>query len=471
MSVERFLFLLLVAAAAAQQMPSCPASIGKPPTEVDSPCGNGCRYACGDALCQLTITTNAGMTTRSVNCGNEAWKPFCPQYIPTVSTTQFCTSGCKFFCRGGSQNALCTMTLTVDGWSVDGCTPLPTKTGATDCSASQACISQVGACPLFTRKCSCFADGSFESAGCFRTDTVPAGPSAPTPLAPAPTAPPTPQGPAPTPQGQAPTPQGQAPTPLNAGETACPGNPTCVSFWPGCRALTCICRNGQLAMSNCNDPTPAPFVGNPQTPAPFVGNPQTPSPFVGNPQTPFPPVNQGTPIPPVVQVPGAQPCRVATLCDSYLQGGTCTIATGAQCQCDAQGNVVSKTCPAMVDMPCNMNLPNIKDMCDLMRTADGGICTVAQGGQCTCNASGGILSKTCRPSISAPLKEGTCTGDLLLECEAALTNCGTRKKLCECASGTVTNAMCRASSVSVSTPLALFAAALTSAVLLLRRQD
>jgi hypothetical protein len=448
MSVERFLFLLLVAAAAAQQVPNCPG--GVTPTEVDSPCGNGCRYACGNALCQLTISTNAGVTTRNVNCGNDAWKPFCPQYIPTVSTTQFCTSGCKYFCRGGSQNALCTMTLTVDGWSVDGCTPLPTKTGATDCSASQACSSQVGSCALFTRKCSCFADGSFESAGCFRTDTVPAGPSAPTPLAPGPT--------------EAPTPQGQTPTPLNAGETACPGNPTCVSFWPGCSSLTCICRNGQLSMSNCNDPVntnPTP------TPAPFVGNPQTPAPFVGNPQTPFPPVNQGTPIPPVVQVPGAQPCTVATLCDVYP--GTCKIATGAQCQCDAQGNVVSKTCPAMVDTPCNTNLLNIKDMCDLMLSADGRICTVAQGGQCKCNASGGILSKTCPPSNSAPLKEGTCVGDLLLECEAALANCGTRKKVCECASGTVTNAMCRASSVSVSTPLALFAAALTGAVLLLRR--
>lgn len=441
MSVE-LVFASLLAAALAQQAltPYCPDRAA--PREVDSPCTDGCRFLCGQTLCQITRTA----TGTSVNCGGDAFRPFCGGDTPNPSTDLFCTSGCTYFCSGGSQNSRCTMTLdrSANRWSLS-CQPLPTKTEtATDCSTSSTCSTQVGQCTQFARRCTCFSDGSIKEAGCFR---VPGQSNPPTPGAPFPTPPPTPTG-------------GGSQT------RPCPSDPTCISFWPNCSQRDCVCSvsSGQLITSNCNDPpTPAPPTPfNQQFPTPF------PTPFNNNFPTPFPtpyPFNNGgSPTPAPTPYAGPVQACLAQVCDQHMQSVyPCTTASGASCTCDSANNVVTKTCPMIQLTPCVLSLPGVKTQCDAFR-AQTGTCTTSTGAVCLCNSQNTVASKSCsNPMSSLPLvpggmvsSESACTPDLQKQCEDFLMHC-TRSKICLCSQTAVVDARCSAAQMASMLLAGLFA--------------
>jgi hypothetical protein len=428
MSVE-LVFAALLVAASAQLTPYCPDRSA--PRDVDSPCNDGCSFLCNQNLCRITRTS---ASATSVNCGGDAFRPFCGGDTPNPSTDLFCTTGCKFFCRGGAQNSLCTMTLSGNQWSLN-CTPLPTKSEqATDCSSSSACISTVGQCSQFSRRCTCFPDGSFQEAGCYRVAS--GGGSSPTPSQP------TPFNPGPTPFNPGPTPFNNPPTP--SGSMNCPNDPTCKSYWPTCTLRECVCSSaGVLISSNCKDAvSPTPFQPQPtpyQAPVPYPTPYQPPTPQQQ--PTPFqPPTPQQQPTP----LPAGQQACLGQVCDLYTSK-PCTTAMGATCVCNALGNVISKTCPEVQLSPCLLSLPNVKTQCDAFR-AQTGSCTTSTGAVCLCNSQNIVAAKSCNgaggpPSDLTPGGMSTCPPQQQQECEAALSTCKT-KKVCTCKGNTITDAQC-----------------------------
>jgi hypothetical protein len=166
------------------------------------------------------------------------------------------------------------------------------------------------------------------------------------------------------------------------GVVECPSNSVCATQLPGCINRYCGCVNGQLTQYSCRDS------GSTTTTA-FVGQPTQPTNQGGQATQP----TQAT-LPQFTTQPqaGAVQCNVATICDPFVaQGGKqCSVAQGAQCFCNAQGQVYSKTCPAVNVTPGGGAAVCTAESMSLCQQQ----CTGSQAA-CDCNADGSVRGVKC----------------------------------------------------------------------------
>jgi hypothetical protein len=189
--------------------------------------------------------------------------------------------------------------------------------------------------------------------------------------------------------------------PVQSGqEVECPANVACATMLPNCDLRYCACTNGQLTRYFCNSQatTGGQVFTQPQTTVPVF----------------FPSTN-----PPTFTAPNVvmQTCNVASLCDNYPSVPSCTVATGAQCICNAQQQVISKMCTGSEGKDCVMTTAATR-ACDTMASTDGKVCKVSGGAKCKCDGANNVLSKTCPsgPVLQTGVGPNKCSQESLSLC-------------------------------------------------------
>jgi hypothetical protein len=125
-------------------------------------------------------------------------------------------------------------------------------------------------------------------------------------------------------------------------------------------------------------------------------------------------------------------CDIASLCDSYPSVPACTVATGASCICNAQQQVISKSCGATVK-DCVMTTAAVR-ACDLAQASNGGPCKTPAA-VCKCDGANNVVSKLCTTSggtvTVAVAGPGKCNQESLALCADVCKDKGDGTK-CNC---------------------------------------
>jgi hypothetical protein len=378
------------------------------------PCGDGCSYRCtgssGSQPCTLRFSmaqmrwgVQCGMAPPPTPAGPPSTTPFCPNNL-TPSTTAPCGEGCMYNC-GASQCRL-TFDAAQQRWAVN--CPASTVVGsATPAPAGARTIQPF--CPNANDQPSSFTacgDGcQYVCSGqtCTLSLSASAGWSvrcgsgggvgstnpAATGVVPQTTAPP-------------------------AGEIPCPDNAACANMLPNCALRYCGCTSGQLTRYFCN-------AGLATTAPGLFTQPDTTATFF------FPLTN-----PPTFTMQQATTrCDIASLCDSYPSVPSCTVATGASCICNAQQQVISKSCGATVK-DCVQTTAAVR-ACDLAQASNGGSCKTSTGAVCKCDGANNVVSKLCTTlggtvTVAGP---GKCNQESLAVCADVCKDNGDGSK-CNC---------------------------------------